>query len=104
MIIIVLILVDSKMGLGHVLTNLYSILTKYQKERVCSRLKETPGVQVFVTEKFKGWIEEHKLKGLNFSVYMMLTLQRKWKKNSSGYMMQLLKRLNEIRERNILMR
>ncbi|ETT53602.1 imm11 family protein [Paenibacillus sp. FSL H7-689] len=32
------------------------------------KIKETPGVQVFVTEKFKEWIEERKLKGLNFSV------------------------------------
>ncbi|WP_366346932.1 DUF1629 domain-containing protein [Paenibacillus amylolyticus] len=32
------------------------------------KIKETAGVQVFVTEKFKEWIEEHKFKGLNFSV------------------------------------
>lgn len=31
------------------------------------KIKETPGVQVFVTEKFKQWVEEHKFKGLNFS-------------------------------------
>ncbi|MEY8743370.1 imm11 family protein [Paenibacillus tundrae] len=32
------------------------------------KIKETAGVQVFVTEKFKEWIEEHKFKGLHFSV------------------------------------
>ena len=31
------------------------------------KIKETPGVQVFVTEKFKQWVEEHKFKGLSFS-------------------------------------
>ncbi|WP_440115814.1 imm11 family protein [Paenibacillus sp. QZ-Y1] len=32
------------------------------------KINETPGVQVFITDKFKEWIEEHKFKGLNFSV------------------------------------